>query len=297
MGSRPSRYNSHCKFGISVRANFASVETGRNHVFNYVRLVLLLRHPHTPAPLQPFCSNFDYCTLSKYRSPKAAVRALSTRAQLSSKPLLVQEKKRGWGVGNVYTYVCAYIYGRRGGYEMENGNNVWHRQTALLSSRTGDSSTFRWNSPPSASIRRRIERSLEFSLPLHRTGASGIGCRGFDRFTGGGRLAWSREHRCRENGFRLVGSLLLSSRPRRGRLAATVYSVFLEFNELAVIKGPGTKVAAGVQRRSQADRPRWLRPKSAASPPRDRCRPSTRLLSPWPLRVVDTVEQLLQLRR
>ena len=138
---------------------------------------------------------------------------------------------------------------------MENGNNVWHRQTALLSSRTGDSSTFRWNSPPSASIRRRIEWSLEFSLPLHRTGASGIGCRGFDRFTGGGRLAWSREHRCRENGFRLVGSLLLSSRPRRGRLAATVYSVFLEFNELAVIKGPGTKVAAGVQRRSRADRP------------------------------------------
>lgn len=59
------------------------------------------------------------------------------------------------------------------------------------------------------------------------------------------------------NGFRLVGSLLLSSRPRRGRLAATVYSVFLEFNELAVIKGPGTKVAYSV--RSQADRPRWLR--------------------------------------
>lgn len=33
-----SRYNSHCKFGISAaaRVKFASVETGRNHVFNYI---------------------------------------------------------------------------------------------------------------------------------------------------------------------------------------------------------------------------------------------------------------------
>lgn len=47
-----SRYNSHCKFGISAaaRVKFASVETGRNHVFNYIgsssSAALYNRHTH-----------------------------------------------------------------------------------------------------------------------------------------------------------------------------------------------------------------------------------------------------------
>lgn len=70
--------------------------------------------PDTPAPSNPSVPtlreyNFDYCTLSRYRSPKAAVRALSTGAQLSSKPLLVQKKKRGWRE-RTCTRMCVRIF-------------------------------------------------------------------------------------------------------------------------------------------------------------------------------------------
>lgn len=70
----------------------------------------------------------------------------------------------------------------------------------------------------------------------------------FDRFTGGRRLIGAREHRCRDNDSVRRRHALSPPPGQSFRLdeprSPTVQRSILEFNELAVIKGPGTELAA-----------------------------------------------------